>query len=462
MTGGCAPTPDYRGQLDKYLQNMVSRLDRELGPEAGDNLSAGPLSLTFRKACLRAALNDPNIMNSLAELQSRRLDVEQARSYVWPRLELQARAEAPLEGSWDDPDHTLTGGLFLRFDLWKAMFSSAEVQARQAGIKKTIEETRLALELIAHKLRLKLAQLDALEREVALRKKIAEDASQALKLMEAYGRMNRIDMAALWRSEAKADDSRARLREAEARLAAEQRSLARFLGLNGRQKFGVADTPEIFVADSVRAREDLSVSQVWARRGEARLAEMELLAAEVGVTLAEKGRLPRISASVGVGSIQLSSQDEEAASVVQLEFTLPLLDFGDNARRVAKARSARDLARRKVERLARHLWQEAGETAVGLSEVMARTDMVKDLLTRMRRQNELNQRLVDQRSIEPVEALSFRMELWEMEITYEKALLALKQAASAYRLSHGEPFAPGLADELFQDLLNEPPTDEGA
>jgi outer membrane protein TolC len=68
----------------------------------------------------------------------------------------------------------------------------------------------------------------------------------------------------------------------------------------------------------------------------------------MGIIKAKQGRLPKVSVGLGVGSNSAYGNWEDQSLVSQLSVTIPLLDWGDNSRRVQKSTIQRNRKRQKI------------------------------------------------------------------------------------------------------------------
>ncbi len=449
VAGGCATATRQRERAHVALGSAACDLDRPSAAVGSGDATAS--TLTFEEACLRLALQDDSILASLARVRELDVDVAQSRSIIWPRAELRTFAEiAPGTG-----DARWIGGAYLQYNLSRALFASDEIAVAKARKAKAYEELRLQLRETTRRLQARLTDLGLLDQEVASRQRMVEAADQTARLAETSAEAGRGRLADVWRARVEAASQAALLGDARRRAASERRALALALGRGMGEPPTIRDAAELLRPAAEPLAPAPAPSELWSRRAEAHIAEIDLFLAQMGRTAARRERLPRPLANVGWGNIPLSSRLTEATWVVRLGVEMPLIDFGDISRKIRKSEINVDLARRHALAVVTRVVQQAELTRIDLEQATVQARAASDLVAEMRRADEAGPALLEQYRADTIDVLTQRLRLGETEVRAQQAQGALVKAAAAHRLALGEALAPELEERLIEALLRQ-------
>ena len=448
---GC--TARVHQSVASYMSSLgVPQPAFHAGPLPGTTEGAAPPVFTFVQACDRAAKFDAEVSGALAEAAQLQIDLEQAHSSIWPRLDLRTYFQIPLGGTNLQYVRTFNGGLFFRYDLQTAVFSSDASAVARTKIEAKRENIMLALQRLSHDLFLLLADREAARAEVVVRRDVQARASEVLDRVHLLEQTGRINPDRVFEYQYQYETSTRLHQEAVRRLAEINRALADRLAIDGNQELVITDLSELLASlDEVvptAAPNDSFLREVWSRRHDAKLAEAELFLKEMGVIAERRRRIPNISASFGLGSLSLSSTFSQPPFVVQLGASMPLLDFGDIKREVNKATIERDLARRNINLLLLQTRRDVENTSAVLSDAIARRKAAADHWDLIVQQDVTNQKLVSLGLVDPIDLLVFRMREGDAQIELKRAQINVSKAAAEYSRASGLDLGPGSGDPV--------------
>jgi outer membrane protein TolC len=432
--GGCANR--IQRDIGNYVASVTLPRPSLAGPPPATAAATGPPVFTFSQACERAAKSDPEVSRALADAGRLQIDLEQTRSLVWPRLDLRTYFQIPLSSRSIENLQLFNGGLFLRYDVEAFLFSGDSSAAARARIEEKRENIELALQRLSHNLFVLLADRETLSTEVAVRRGVQSQASDALERVHLLERAGRIKPERVFEYQYQYDTSSQLYQEAVRRLAEINRVLGSRLAIDGSQEMVIAGFSELLASlDGFAPAAQLDesfFSSLWAKRHDARVAEAELFLKEMAVVDARRKRIPNVSASFGLGSLALSSTFNQAPFVVQLGASMPLLDFGDIKREVGKARIESDLAKRNITLLFLQIQRDVTDASAALSEAIAARKTAEDFRNRIVQQDRANRKLVSLGLADPIDLLVPQMRAGEAEIEMKRARMNAYKAAAEY------------------------------
>lgn len=435
------------------VSSTLARLDAQV--QKSSTAKGEENTLNLREASLLSAKNDPLFTGLLLQLSYHRLDQAQAESIVWPRLDLQVGYDQPIAG--DNGSGEFTGGVFARYDIWKAIFSKDLANYHVAEVRKT----RLsALSLLKQKsLQLFLLEQErrALLRERKLRDQLLALATNGRKLCQAYAGMGQAgpEEATFW-SLAVIQEEKG-VRENESKLEENQGKLQGMLGTMGAESVSVNIPEEAWMRAPVDEG-TLLPSEVWKSRDQARVLEMELVMAELAVLAAEREMLPNINLGLGLGQIPLGSTNETSSAVLQFGVSMPLLDFGDHRRKVAKAKRLRDQKKIQIEKAAISFWREAQVSHQRLVQAKRGQVLAERLVRELEGSYAVQEKMTLANQLGQLALLKTERSLLAMKIEKNAADLHLLGLAASARVALGKPLIEGLTEDILQALT--PRTEE--
>ena len=415
---------------------------------------------TFTEACARAAQFDKDLSSELADAAQLQLDLQQAHSVIWPRLDVRTYFQIPF-GSGDFSDiQKFNGGVFLSYDFNKLIFAADTTEAARANIEAKREKIKLSLQQLTQDMFLLLANREALKTEVASRGLIQAQTLEALKTANISARTGLIKPERIYEFESQYEMSTRLYREAVNQLADMNRTLGNRLAIDGAQNIVVSDFPEFResidgVAPATQLNEEF-FSALWARRHDTKLLEAELFLKEMAIIDQRRKRIPKITGTVGAGSTVLSSSFTQAPFVLQLGASMPLVDFGDIKRNVSKAIIDRNLVERNITLLFLQIRRNVNDASASLSETLAARKAADNYCKEVALQLETNQELVTAGFADPIDMLASKVHAGEAEIELTRARLNVTNAAAKFAWTSQLEVVSGLDNLVLVRLGSNP------
>ena len=447
---GCVSAPQIRESVKVSIQQTLTN--------AWHRPISGP-AISFVDACARRACLDQEIIRSMIDEDGKVIDIEQASSWIWPRLMVEMGGQLPL-GHNTDADVIGRGGLSLRYDFQRALFRDDAVATAKAHQQRSVEQTRLLVGVLIFDLFNDLNEIDFFRQEVELQSQRLEAARAGLTVVNYMERWDETvtETRAEWVE--KVSSISWELDRAKRDLALISRRLCHSLGAeddisitvtNAAMMLALADEGSNHTAEHCRRLED-----VWVQHPAAHMAELDLFLAEMSVLDAKRERIPRVNGSVGAGRLSTWREDGETASVIfGLEVLTPLIDFGDIRRSVERASQRRSLVLEETRGLVRRL-------AADLDEMHARRQESKAILARSRAEHQAIKReagaifrLTQLGALSPLESIRHAISQCNAEVRERRAVLSWRKAWAADNRCLGNDIFPGFADQVLQAIRNE-------
>lgn len=449
---GCASLATYQSQVDEYTATFLSDLDQKLIDGKLQMSLEGKDTLSFKEACLYAALVDSEIVELLAGLEQAKIHVESAASNIWPRLQLQLKSEMSAGDSNSD-SVVSTGGVYIRYDFIKALTSGDEKAIRKAYVLKDIVNIKLAINRLAKKLYKQLAKVSSARLKLEKRKEALEIAQNAMRLAHVYGDQKRVSSETVWQWEGITDQHKASVLLAEQELLIAQRSFNALLGVPGAARITMTDQEEVLTNDFVIDLAMPSASTIWFRHGQARLAEIKYMAAEANLKQAKIAGWPKLTADFGLGSIPITNEVETSNSVVTLSLQVPLIDMGDQRRKVEEATITLDLVKTGLQKTAEMLWLSADNSFARFEQSQKQYQQITAQYDRAAKSQAEKKELYDEGHIDTLDVVPQKIRLMELEVRVRETLYMVQEAAIDYNLAIGNDFRPEFSSSLLDELL---------
>lgn len=461
ILSGCQGKQQYQDQLTSYSSTFLSQMDEKYYNKEKENLKDGLRSgqlqkkiLSVQQSSILAAKNDEEVQAFLAEMIKAKIDVTDALSHRWPRLDLRAQAEIP-DGTKNDKVDEFTGGAYFKYDILKAVAVGDEHALRQALVSREFEKLKIVLNGLLKKILHQLTQISFLEYKIERRADTLSKAKKAYEIAKIYTENSESNGTLLQSWKSKIDTLSLDLKKSEQELQAVKYTLAHMMGLMHATEFELTDQREVLSLYSSMSEAVPAPSEIWSRHSEARMAEAEYIASEVNVKLAQIEGWPRLQTTLGLGNVPFASSGETAETLFKLSIEYPLVDLGDTDRKVKKAEISRDLAKSRLNKKAFDLASRAQE-AGGMFH--AAKENYKDLDASC---NEINERLqsgnilLAQSRLNALEFTLAELDVAEAEIMRREALTKIQEAGGDFRFSRGEDVIAGMLQILIESLFNE-------
>ena len=305
---------------------------------------------TLDELLLRVIQADHQYRIAASDIKLAEVQLSDARSQLLPRLFAEGQLQVPINSN--GVDTFLNGGLYLRFDLMRALFRKNAITVAEVTAEAKKEKCRAAAAGSCHVLFSRLTRLEAglraLEHNRAQRTLATQAAAEADNLFKT-GRAD-ADASHTWQR---------RRQEAEFRQPRLASSVER-LHLELTQACGI-EVPDATLVDfldrfvekiETASRQDIpgGLTQVLERSPAVTSAKLDLFLAEVSIAEARLQRLPRVYFSLAAGNVPVEGNvfHTEEGVVPMVGASLPLLDMGDISRAVKKARLHAEQAREQM------------------------------------------------------------------------------------------------------------------
>jgi outer membrane protein TolC len=453
LLSGCA------ARMNRSVEGYVgSAISRETAPAAGqasgDTRLAGPAVFTFSQACERAADNDRDVARAIADASRSQVDVAQAHSRLWPRIDVRSFFQHPIGGNTVGVP-AFSGGVYFRYELQQAIFSGDATALARAKVAQGRENVQMAIDRLSRDLFLQLADREALRAEAAQRRQILKQNSDAQERAHQLGHIGRLKTEQIIEFQIQYENS-SRLYENTLRKLAEiNRTICNQVLTDCAQDVVITDLPELIAQMDALVPESSPGTQfvqgVWSKRHDTKVAEIDLFMKEMAVVDERRKRLPTISPSIGFGSMSLSSSLSQSPVVIQLGASMPLIDFGDIKRSISKASIDRDLARQNISLLLLKVHRELLDKSASLSDAIAARGAVESQRNSIAKRSGSDQKLIEAGVLDPLDLLNLRVRAAESEIDAARARSDVSKAAAEYTyacgrsLDGGAPAQPGEA-----------------
>ncbi len=443
---GCSSKKDYVANSEEFINDLTEQVEAEIA----DGRKSNEVEISFRQACIEAAQNDKSIRALLEKLEQAQVEVEGVNTHLWPRLKLSANSDIPLSSA-DNVDFDLSGGLYLDYDIRKAISTNDETTLRKAAVDQNVLKLRMAIGLLQGKVKKLLNQISLLNFKVkkkAQALKISRDSFQLAKIYASENKLNSLNLAS-WKK--RVDSLEIELLSLQNQLKGQRFALSDLLGRNVEEPISIIDAGQTITINSSPKIAKITPALVWKNHTEARLYELELIAAEAAVQLIALERLPQIDAELGIGDIPLE-KSESASSLLRLTVAFPVYDFGDHSRKLAKTQISRDRVRKSLKSKITKLYNRAQMASIAHANA-------KDHLKQATSTLEESKELIERKKILISESRADNLGLYpdlissiNLEIFQQEALLNVERTAVELRFATGEDTVDDSIVDIIKDL----------
>jgi outer membrane protein TolC len=454
---GCSGNKQYQSEAKDFSSTFLIPMDKQHFHEKGNVLPSQQgqdRALSVQQASILAAQNDEKVLAILSELKKAKIDVKDALTHIWPRFDLHTQADIPVKAD-NDQKTEFTGGAYVKYDVWKAVAVDDEHALRQALVNKELEQLKIVLNGLLEKILHQLAQISFLDYKIQKRGDSITKAKNAYEIAKAYAQHSEADEALVqtWRS--RIDSLTLDLKKSEQELRSIKHSFAYMIGRGNTADVDITDMKTVLSSYGSLPENVPSPSEIWSRHSEARLAEVEYVAAAVSVKLMQMESWPRLQTSLGLGKVPLTDRNDTAATLLQVSINLPLWDLGDNERKVAKAEITRNLAKSRLQKKALDLYNRAQEASFIFH---AAQENYRDLSTSSADMNKRLQNgsiLLAQNRLNPLEGTLAQLNVIEADIMCRDAQARIQEAGGKFQFSLGEDVIKDTIPVLLDNLLRE-------
>jgi outer membrane protein TolC len=459
-TSGCLGKTKYRDEIKDLSSTFLAPMDEKhfndqrnalQGQEAQETQQK---SLSVQQASILAAERDEEVLALLAELKKAKIDVIDALSHRWPRLDFRTQADIPVNGD-SDKKVDYTGGAYFKYDIMKAVVADDEHAMRQAFVNKELEKLKIVLNGLLKKILRQLSQISFLDYKIQKRNDSLVKAKTAYEIAKAYVQQNEVDGSLVQSWKSRIDTISIDLKRSEQELRTIKHSLAYMVGFSNTTVMDITDMHAVLSLYASMSDTVPAPSEIWSRHSEARLAEVDYIAAEVNIKLLQMGSWPRLTTSLGLGNVPLTSNGDTTATLLQVSVDFPLWDMGDNARKVEKAETTRDFVKSRLTKKAFDLSNRAQEASYLFH---AAQENLKDLdgsFIEMNNRLKNENILLAQNRLNSLEFTLAELNVIEADILRQDALAKMQEAGGNFQFSIGEDVIKDIVPILLEKLLHE-------
>jgi len=426
---GCLSTGRPTLSKEKFMQSVYINEIKPALDEAGESEE---LKISFQRALELSVLNDENLALHYFSWKKDLLDLKQARSMRFPRVNLQVFNETYYSDEDRKIKNNIDGGLLLQYNLVNLLFQRDKISIQKAASERSLIKGRIEVQNIFFRLLTRLMEIEYHLNEVKLREKALQYAGDGLTIWERLAKEGRIRTASAWRWTNDVQDAREKFEEAKSSLEFSQRSLKYMLGkINARHievLNGGAFMPEISRYQNMEIKVPEAIKDAWSHRYEVKLAEINLFLSEMELLKSKMSWLKYFRISLGFGQFFIFREGERANVTLNTSLLFPVLDLGDTKRIKKKAKIDRDMARLRAVNLARKISREVRE-AVDKVDIFRRRLMdAENMVKKAGQQKEIVKRLIRLNQAEILDLYAARLASLRAESNYNRICFEFKKA----------------------------------
>lgn len=462
LLSGCAAAPNVRDQLRVELARPG------FFPEQSTNVTG---RIVFAQACRRWAERDPATMQQVANAVSAGVEATEARSWVWPRADVEFHEVTALEedgaGHNSSDDYDLrsdpSGGLVLHYDFQKMLFRSDAAAVAEASRAICLQNARLAIDAAIGRFEDLVLEWRQLEEAMPLQDQRMADFHRLMKAVHSLDQLGALPAGSLAEWNHREQVAARERSETARRLAGVRQELQTGLGLadSGKPNLGhvafLLDVPPLPHPAPGGGLVQQWLPAVWRDDPACRVAELELFQADMAVVAAKRERLPRLTGSIGLGDLETWVDGERIRThaTAGVGITMPLFDAGTISRNIKKAELQRNLARRNARNLSWSLVHDVHTALVTLQIAQSEADHRQTDCTEVRRLAAEAERSAALGQGDPLLPYTLRIYRVEAELGALAAKFNLAKAWRAYQASLGKEPVPGLSSNILSGLVRD-------
>lgn len=449
---GCSVSPKIQSDFEKKIQAIFSKEMVLLQEMEASGTNTTLVEMSFAQALKRSVARNSEIRHYMLTHDKTLIDGQQAKSLAWPRVFLDFSGEQPIGTDISSEDAVISYGLFLRYDIIEAFFYQEEVAINKVKQNQNLHKKTQIIKKIYITLLGLLTEIEFNSRKKDLLTNAFAITEKALERSVEIGLNTSGALENNQKLQASARRFKRQLKENQFVLKRLNEKLNHILGIRYGSTVIVLDQKDHFPQsleltspESISARQ---IKQIWNQRSDIQIAKNNLFLAQMGILKAKRARLPRISASLGLGDLYLDSKNDRATIVPGINVSLPLFDVGDSKRLIGKAQKNRDIAKTtllsNIRRIINDLFDANMKLALSLENIKA----AKEDLFRKEQAVKEKKALYDVRRADLLEYSLAQLAKNEQEIQYARAVYDFQKAMTALKEIKGVH----VPDELIESL----------
>ncbi|MGA2138638.1 MAG: TolC family protein [Verrucomicrobiia bacterium] len=450
--GGCTAAPKLREQLRVEFAQPDSYIER------ATNTSG---RITFADASRHWAECDSETMQQVTKAISEGADIAEAKSWVWPRTDVEFGAATAIDRNNGSLRSSPFGELVLNYDFTRLLFHSDAAAVSAAGRDLCLQRARLAIDSAVGRFEDLVIDWRYLREAVPLENQRVAEFHRLMESVRLLDRLGTLPPGSFAEWNHREQAALREQSEASQRLESVLQLLRTGLGLSGDAEPDLGSLEFLLNVPlfTEGAPGEADVRQwlpgVWQSHPACRAAEIELFQAEMGIIEAKRERLPRLTGSIGLGDVytRVGRDIIEASGLAQLALSVPLFDAGTIRRKVEKASLRGDMARRNLRIVVRSLVREVQSASAALRTAHGEADHRRAEAEEIRRLVDVTGGSSGLGQGDPLLPLAMRVYRVEAELSVLEANMKLAKAWRDYRVALGEQPVPGLSSTILDSLI---------
>ena len=414
---------------EKFMKRVYMN---EIKPVLDKTGETEELNISFQRALELSVLNDEDLALLYFSWKKDLLDLKQARSMLFPRVNLRAFNETYYSNEDRKIKNNIDGGLLLQYNLVNLLFQRDKISIRKVVSERSLIKGRIEVQNIFFRLLVLLMEIEYNREEVKLREKAQQYAKDGLTISKQLARGGRIKPRITWKWDNDVQETREKYQEAKADLECSQRSLKYMLGKINPGNVDVLNAgtfmPPIDRYQNLEIKIPEAITDAWNLRYEVKLAELNLFLSEMELLKSKMSWLTYIRVSVGFGRFFIYRDNERANIILNTSISFPILDLGDSKRIKKKAEIDRGVARVKAVNLARKISMEVREAVEKFGILKRRLLLVENMQKRVNRQKEIVKRSIESNQAAPLDLYAARLASLRAEARYNRICFEFKKA----------------------------------
>jgi len=414
---------------EKFMKRVYMN---EIKPVLDKTGETEELNISFQRALELSVLNDEDLALLYFSWKKDLLDLKQARSMLFPRVNLRAFNETYYSNEDRKIKNNIDGGLLLQYNLVNLLFQRDKISIRKVVSERSLIKGRIEVQNIFFRLLVLLMEIEYNREEVKLREKAQQYAKDGLTISKQLARGGRIKPRITWKWDNDVQETREKYQEAKADLECSQRSLKYILGKINPGNVNVLNAgtfmPPIDRYQNLEIKIPEAITDAWNLRYEVKLAELNLFLSEMELLKSKMSWLNYFRVSVGFGRFFIYRDNERANIILNTSISFPILDLGDSKRIKKKAEIDRGVARVKAVNLARKISMEVREAVEKFGILKRRLLLVENMQKRVNRQKEIVKRSIESNQAAPLDLYAARLASLRAEARYNRICFEFKKA----------------------------------
>jgi outer membrane protein TolC len=451
---GCTAAPKVQAELRLELSNPNFFI------EPTTNRTG---QITFTEASRRWISHDQETLQQVAAALAGGLDATEARSWIWPRADIEFQETAAGEKDKNTFYSEPSGGLVLHYDFKKMFFYSDAAAMASAGRDICLQKARLAIDSAMGRFEDLVLEWRQLQDSLPLQEQRLAEFRRLMSAVHSLDQLGALPTGSFAEWNNREQVARRQYSETRRRLAGVRQVLQTGLGLTGQTDLDLGNVDFLLAAPALPAKPpgeaevQAWLPALWQAHPACRVAERELFQAAMSVIDAKRERLPRLTGSIGLGDMRtwVGQNSLKATATAEVGVTLPLFDAGSISRGIEKAALHRDLAQRNVRNLTWSLVREVQNSLTALRTAQMEAEHRQTEGDEVRRLADGAKQAAALGQGDPLLPFTLRIYQVEAELGELEAKVKLAKAARDYQVALGEQPVPGLSQAILDGLVRD-------